>query len=302
MKHNATQLVLMIWLVLSSSIVFADETFIISGNSYAPPVVWEEHNRLAGVAPDLIAEILDELSIPYSVRIIENWGKVQSEAQAGKIDLIVSAYRTEERESYLNFSIPYLPEPSVIVVKRGNEFPFASWSALKGKKGVAGIGESFGQEFDTYSKNNLDISYFQFERAIQELALGNADYLIMDFYTSLVYTYLLQGENAVTVLKPSIGTENFHFAIRKDSALNDHLDEINRVLGEKIAAGVVTELFMKHYDKWKGVIEQQSQFFNKLATEQNAGHQAYLKEEGEAARQSIMNLMVDREGLPAAAR
>ena len=163
------------------------------------------------------------------------------------------------------------------------------------------MGESFGQEFDTYSKNNLDISYFQFERAIQELALGNADYLIMDFYTSLIYTYLLKGENAVTVLKPSIGTENFHFAIRKDSALNDHLDDINRVLGEKVADGVVTDLFMKHYDKWKGVIEQQSQFFNKLATEQSTEQQAYLKAAGQAARQSIMSLMDDREGLPAAA-
>ena len=301
MKRNATLFTLTLWLVFSSSFVFADKTFIISGNSYAPPVVWEERNQLSGVAPDLIAEVFDELSIPYAVRVISDWGKIQSEAKAGNIDLIVSAFRTEEREGYLNFSIPYLPEPSVVVVKKGREFPFASWGSLKGKKGVAGIGESFGQEFDTFSKDHLDVSYFQLERAIQEVALGKADYLIIDYYTALVYTFLLRGENAVTIIEPSIGTENFHFAISKGSALNNHIDDINRLLGEKVAGGKVTELFMKHYDKWKSIIDQQSEYFNKLAQERTADQQLYLEKQGELARESILRLMENREGLPAAA-
>jgi|GEM_PF-2103729 len=301
MRYMVALLTFAFWLVFGTGSGFAEKTYIVSGNSYAPPVVWEEQNKLAGVAPDLIAEVFEELSIPYAVRIIENWAQVQEAAQGGSIDGIFSAFQNEKRDAYLNFSIPYLPEPSVVVVKKGNEFRFSHWDALKSKKGVAPSGESFGQEFDAYIEKNLDMSYYQIQRAMQELALGKADYLVIDYYTALVYTYLLQGENAVTILEPAIGTENFHFAISKDSELNARMDDINRVLGEKIAGGVVTELFMKHYERWKGIISRQSDMFNKLSAEQAAAHQQYMDKQSEMARQNIIQLMTDREGLPAAA-
>jgi polar amino acid transport system substrate-binding protein len=302
MNYYKALLAIVFWLVFSSSIACAEKTYIISGNSHAPPVVWAEQSRLSGVGPDLVSKIFDELSIPYEVRVIDDWSKVQQEAEAGTIDLIVSAFRNKQREGYLNFSIPYLPEPSVVLVRKGTEFEFSKWSALKGKKGVAGSGESFGQEFDAFLRDNLDVSFFTLERAVQELALGKADYLIIDYYTALIYTYLLQGEQAVTILEPSIGTENFHLAIAKNSPLSGRLADINRVLAEQIAGGVVTELFMTHYERWERILEQQSEFFGKLAAERTAEQRSYLEEQGELARQSIIKLMVDREGLPAAAR
>ena len=70
-----------------SSSVFSAETFIVSGNPYAPPVVWEEYKQLAGVAPDLVKEIFDELSLPYSVRVLSDWDRVQEAAKKGEIDL-----------------------------------------------------------------------------------------------------------------------------------------------------------------------------------------------------------------------
>ena len=277
------------------------QSFIASGNPYAPPVVWEENKKLAGVAPDLVNEIFTELSLPYSVRVISDWERVQEAARKGEIDLIVSAYRNDERSKYLNFSIPYLPEQTVIVVEKGREFKFSSWDALKGKKGVSGIGESYGQRFDSYSAENLDVSYYRLERAIETLNLGKADYLIIDLYTALIYARLLQGEDSITILDPPVTTENFHLAVTKDSPLNDHLDAINQKLGEKIASGKVNELVLAHFDRWQQRIAKRSEYLSRMSQQRSASQQDYLKEQDEIARQRVLDTMINREGLPTAA-
>ncbi len=279
----------------------AAQNFTVSGNPYAPPVVWEENKQLAGVAPDLVKEIFTELSLPYSVKVLSDWERVQEAARKGEIDLIVSAYRNDKRSAYLNFSIPYLPEQTVIVVEKGKEFDFSSWDALQGKKGVSGIGESYGQKFDSFIADHLDIDYFRLERAIETLNLGKADYLIIDLYTALIYARLLQGEDSITILDPPVTTENFHLAVGKDSPLNDHLEAINRKLEEKIAAGRVNELVLGHFDKWQEKITRRSQYLSKMSDQRSAEQQQYLKEQDEFARQRVMGTMLNREGLPPAA-
>jgi polar amino acid transport system substrate-binding protein len=277
------------------------QSLIASGNPYAPPVVWEENKKLAGVAPDLVNEIFTELSLPYTVRLLSDWERVQEAAKKGEIDLIVSAYRNDERSTYLNFSIPYLPEQTVIVVEKGKEFKFSSWDALKGKRGVSGLGESYGQRFDSYSAENLDISYYRLERAIETMNLGKADYLIIDLYTALIYARLLQGEDSITILDPPVTTENFHLAVTKDSPLNDHLDAINKKLGEKIAAGKVNELVLTHFDRWQEKIATRSKYLSRMSQQRSASQEEYLRTQDEIARQRLLGTMINREGLPPSA-
>lgn len=301
MKQIIAALLIVAGTVMGSTLVFADEPFIISGNPYAPPVVWEEHKELRGVAPDLVKEIFDELSLPYSTRVLSDWQRVQDAAKKGEVDLIVSAYRNDDRSTYLNFSVPYLPEQTVIVVEKGKEFRFINWDSLKGKKGVSGIGESYGQKFDSFSAEHLDVSYYRLERAIQALNLGEADYLIIDLYTALIYARLLQGEDSITILDPPVTIENFHLAIRKDSALNDHLESINGKLKEKIDAGKVTTLVLGHFDQWQQKIARRSEYLSKMTQQRSASQEQYLKEQEQMARQRIISTMTFREGLPPAA-
>ncbi|NNK57439.1 MAG: amino acid ABC transporter substrate-binding protein [Desulfofustis sp.] len=286
--------------LLGISQLLSAQDFIASGNPYAPPVVWEENKKLAGVAPDLVNEIFTELSLPYSVRVLSDWERVQEAAKKGEIDLIVSAYRNDERSKYLNFSIPYLPEQTVIVVEKGREFKFSSWDALKGKRGVSGIGESYGQRFDSYRAENLDISYYRLERAIETLNLGKADYLIIDLYTALIYARLLHGEDSITILDPPVTTENFHLAVTKDSPLNDHLEAINEKLEEKIAGGKVNELVLAHFDRWQKKIAKRSEYLSRMSQQRTDSQKEYLIEQDETARQRVLETMINREGLPPA--
>ena len=300
-KRITLTLVFLTATLLGGAQLVSAQSFIASGNPYAPPVVWEENKRLSGVAPDLVNEIFTELSLPYSVRVLSDWERVQEAARKGEIDLIVSAYRNDERSKYLNFSIPYLPEQTVIVVEKGKEFKFSSWDALKGKKGVSGIGESYGQRFDSYSAEHLDVSYYRLERAIEALNLGKADYLIIDLYTALIYARLLQGEDSITILDPPVTTENFHLAVTKDSPLNDHLEAINQKLDEKIAAGKINELVLTHFDRWQEKIATRSKYLSRMSQQRSASQQEYLRKQDEMARQRVLDTMINREGLPPAA-
>ncbi len=300
-KAILSALILVLAVSLNPGAVISSDVFVLSGNPYAPPVVYEENKQLRGVAPDLAKAILDELSIPYTTKVLRDWKMVQEAAKNGTVDLIVSAYKNDERASYLNFSIPYLAQQTVIVVEKGKEFQLRSWSALQGRKGVTGVGESYGQEFDAFIAENLDVSYVPLERAIKTLNLGEADYLIIDLYTALIYTYLLQGEDAITMLDPPVTVENFHLAIAKDSPLNAHLEAINQKLEERIASGTVRQLMISYFDQWQKKITRQSEYMQKLARQHSSDHEQYLKKQGEMARQTLIGAMTKREGLPASA-
>ncbi len=277
----------------------AADMFIVSGNPKAPPVVWEEYNKLTGLGPDLAHSILSELGINYQIEVMGNWQQVQDKCKSGEIDLIVSAYKNDERAAYMAYSLPYLPQPTVIIVAKGKEFPFGRWETLIGKKGVTNVGESYGQEFDDFIKDKLNVQYIALERAIELLGRGEADYLIVDLFTALIYARLLQGEDAITILDPPVTTQTFHLTIAKKSALAKRMPEINKKLRTLVKDGTVEKLFYKHFESWKQLIAKRSDFLNKNSGIRSEEHESYLKKQDAYAKQRLGKiLMQSREGLP----
>lgn len=287
---------------LSALNSFAADTFIVSGNPKAPPVMWEEYNKLTGVGPDIARSILTELNLDYDIRVEGDWQQVQDKCKNGEVDMIVAAYKNDERAAYMDYSIPYLPQPTVIIVAKGKEFPFGRWESLIGKKGVSNIGESYGQEFDTFIKEKLDVQFVAFERALQLMNRGEADYLIVDMYTALIYARLLQGDEAITILEPPVTTQNFHITIGKKSPLAVQMPAIDKNLSRLVKDGTVEKLFYKHFENWKQLITKRSGYFNRDSGVRSSEQQEYLKAQEAYEKEKLGRLLMDsREGLPPAA-
>ena len=287
---------------LSAQNSFAADTFIVSGNPKAPPVMWEEYNKLTGVGPDIAKSILTELNLDYDIRIEGDWQQVQDKCKSGEVDMIVAAYKNDARAEYMDYSMPYLPQPTVVIVEKGKEFPFGRWESLIGKKGVSNIGESYGQAFDTFTKEKLDVQFIAFERALQLLNRGEADYLIVDLYTALIYARLLQGEDAITILEPPITTQSFHITIGKNSPMAVQMPAINKKLYRLVKDGTVEKLFYEHFESWKKLIEKRSRYFHRDSSIRGSEHQDYLKAQDAYEKEKLGRLLMDsREGLPAAA-
>ena len=280
----------------------AGETYTVSGNPKAPPVTWEQYNKLTGVGPDIAQSILDELGIQYVISVEGDWQQVQDKCKNGDIDMIVGAYKNDDRATYMDYSVPYLPQPTVIIVEKGKEFPFGRWESLIGKKGVSNVGESYGQEFDDFIKDKLDVQYIAFERAIELLNRGEADYLIVDLFTALIYARLLQGEDAITILDPPVTTQTFHLTIAKTSSLAKQMTAINQKLRTLVKNGTVEKLVYKHFDEWKALIARRSRFLSHESGIRSEEQQRYLKKQDAYEKQRIGGLLMEsREGLPAAA-
>ena len=241
----------------------ATDPMIVSGSSQGPPISWSKNGTLKGVAPELASTILSELNIPFIIRDEGSWQEVQDKAKAGTVDMIVSAYKNTERQTYMDYSIPYIKSPVIVVVKDDKVFPFSSWNSLIGKKGVAHSGESFGQKFDTFIKTRLNVSYLSYERAFQMLKEETADYLIIDLYPAIIYSKLLNAEDKVRFLDTPITIQHFHITISKKSSYLNTLPDINKKISQLIDKKYIDTLIVEQYKKWNKTFQERQRFFAK---------------------------------------
>jgi len=272
-----------VWTLLLGTIAGAAEHLVVSGNPEAPPIVWEKSGQLTGIGPQLVASFLDQEGVAYTLRPEGTWDEVQDKARAGSIDLIVSAYDNRERREYLDYSIPYLKSPVVIVVKKGNGFPLHSWSDLAGKKGVANTGESFGSEFDAYIKEKLDVAYVPYERAFAMLAEESADYLVIDLYPAVIYAKLLRAEESIEYLDNPVSLQHFHVTIAKNSPYQRLLPNINAYIQQMQDKGEINRMLQEQYQAWHQTFRERERLFERAgqkAEEAQAEFDATARDRG----------------------
>jgi len=247
--------------------VLATEPLVATGNPEAPPIVWEKRGELVGVGPEIATRILKNLQVPFIIKPTGSWAQVQENAKNGTIDLVVSAYDNKERRQYMDYSIPYLQSPVIIVVKRGKSFPFASWKDLIGKKGVANTGESFGEEFDTFIKEKLDVTYTPYERAFKMMELDSVDYLIVDLYPAIIYSKLLNAEDQIEFLDAPATTQYFHITFSKKSPYAGLLPKINEEIKKMKKNGEFKKLAKEQYKIWHKTFKERQRFFARSDTQ-----------------------------------
>ena len=302
MKRSLSLTVMSVLLISIASFTFASESFKISGNPNGPPVSWEENGELKGCAPALASSIFSLLNIKYRFASSGNWKNAQELARSGEVDMLVAAYRNNEREKYLLFSEPFLIQPIVVVVKKGQEFKLSRWTDLIGKKGVINAGESYGEDLDRFISSKLDVDFVPFERAIQRIVRDEADFMIIDLYTALVYQGFLHGQDAVSVLEPALSVQAFHFAINRNSELASHLETINEKIRAKKDSGEITNLLLAQFDRWRHLTAQRSAYLEAHRQGQAEQQKDYLKTQKEFTRRRIIETMAQRDGLPQAAQ
>ena len=236
-------------------------TMVITGNPNGPPISWDKTDKLIGVGSELAAKILTEMKVDFSITVEGVWQQVQDKAKAGSVDMIVSAYDNNERRAYMDYSVPYLESPVVIVVKKGDKFVLSSWNVLINKKGVANTGESFGEKFDAFIKSDLNVTYVAYERAFQMLAQDTADYLIIDLYPAIVYSKLLNAEAKIEFIDKPVSVQHFHMTISKKSPYLKLLPEINKKISQLKDQGFIKKLAVAQYQQWHETFKERKRFF-----------------------------------------
>ena len=111
-----------------------------------------------------------------------SWGRVQQSMREGSIDLIAGAFLTVPRMDYMDYFYPAFQGTRTVIWTRDNlDLKYLEWSDLIGLEGLTVIDNSFGQRFDAYAAENLNIREVPtLEQGLQMLALNRAEYLIYE--------------------------------------------------------------------------------------------------------------------------
>lgn len=197
---------------------------IASGNPEYVPFLWRDpvdDSRLVGANLELLQWLGKEIGIPIELRYVGPWARVQEEVRHGKVDMIAGAFYTQARLEYMDYFYPAFQAARTVVWTRSQgSFSFREWKDLKGKKGLVVINNSVGEEFDRYTKNELDVHAVPtLDQALRMLQLGRADYLVYEENPALA----VAARAGIAGLKSSataISNENLYLTLSHKSACN----------------------------------------------------------------------------------
>ena len=202
---------------------------IACGHPAYPPVSWVADGKLRGLAPTLVRDLFAELGLNVRLEVFGNWKRCLQEVREGRADIVVAAYRNHEREQQFAFSAHYLVvDPIVLFVRRDRRFVFNDWEDLRGRTVGLLLGDSFGERFDRFAETALKVERVSTGRQnVRKLVLGRIDFMPIGRDSGRLQSRRLGYDDVLEALPQMLVTEYYHVAVRKGSALETLLPEID---------------------------------------------------------------------------
>lgn len=196
-----------------------------TGNSEYPPYLWRASNgtkALLGANRLIMDELTRRTGIDIDLQDVGSWARAQDMLKTGRIDLMAGAFYTVPRIQYMDYVYPaFLNTTSVVWRKKGSEMRYGQKSDLVDHNGVTVINNSFGQEFDEYAKEKLNIVYVaSLKQAFMMINRGRAEYVLYEKNPGLAYAELLGYSGELEVLEPAISSEGLYLTISHRSDCN----------------------------------------------------------------------------------
>jgi len=217
---------------------------IFSGHpNWSPVMESKDNTSISGIGVNITRMVLkDAGNIEMDSRYEGQWDDVLEKLKEGKIDGVVGLYYTKERKEYTVYSIRYAEDNISLFFKAGKGFSYNQKEDLIGKKGIATVGDSYGQEMDDFiAKNNLNMTIVDTpEEAFDLLKEEKADYFIYS---------LLAGRKVIDELKLSgfeesgtVSSQFFYIGISKKSPYAKYMPLINSSLEKFIQSNGIVKL------------------------------------------------------------
>jgi len=243
----AILLVVVVFDLQNVSSYSSNNLFVASGHPEWAPIMWQKGDNIIGVGPELISTLAGDLKIDVKSVFTGTWDKVQEKARTGQVDVLVAAYKTAEREAYMDYSIPYTIDPVAVLVRKGFNPTYDKWEDLIGLKGILMNGDSYGQEFDNFIKDKLQtVRVASAGEALQMVIDKKADYFVYALYSAEKAVNQLKLNSQIRIEPKYVASENFYITISKKSPLVKYLPEINSLIEKYIQDGYIDSLITKY--------------------------------------------------------
>jgi len=233
-------------LMLTGNAAFAQDEctkIAATGHPAYPVIAYKDGDNIVGAAPTLVETIAKQINVPLESKYTGTWEEAQAAARDGKVDMIFGIYYNDERATYLDYVQPAFTFDDVaIFVVKGKEFPFTGQDDLIRKKGVTNQGESYGNEFDAFMKDKLDVARANgIDAAFKDLLDGKADYLIAGYFPGLAEAAKEGNKDKVVALNQALLSQEMFVAFSKKSPC--------RSLASKFGEGITELTTNDSYDQ-----------------------------------------------------
>lgn len=223
------------WVKHNQSILVAPE------ENFPPFAFIDDKGFFVGISADYLAEIENKLGINFIIAPSFHLSKNLELIRQEEIDIITSLKATKERMEYMDFTVPYIEIPTVIITRKIDK-EHLGINDLSGCN--IGVGENYAVH--EYLRNNYPELIVVAEKddleGLKKLSLGQLDAVIMD----LASASYLTGKNGITNLFIS-GEINFTYDLCMGSIKRDPI--LNKLLNKAILS-ISAEKKLEIKDRW----------------------------------------------------
>jgi polar amino acid transport system substrate-binding protein len=210
-----------------------------TGHPEYPVLAFKDGEAIVGAAPMLVEAIAKGLNVPLESKAMGSWADAQAAARDGKADMIFGIYYNDERAQYLDYVQPaFMFDDVAVFVAKGKAFPFTGQDDLIGKKGVTSEGESYGNAFDAFMKDKLDVARTNgIDEAFKVLLDGKADYLIAGYHPGLAEAVRAGVDDQIEILDQALLTAEMFVAFSKKSPCASLAGKFGQAITERTTDG-----------------------------------------------------------------
>lgn len=218
-----------------------------------PPLHWYDGETMHGASIAIAKRVLDDLKIPYEVRYVGPFPRVMVAAERGDIDMVSTLKKTPEREAFLLYpKTTALANPVAVFASRERPFEFKTRADLVGLRGGITRGNVFGDGFDDYMKQHLDVEAANSpENNFSKLGAGRLDYFITGYYAGMAYLLKRGDEQRFVAKSPFLVDTPNYVVLTRNGQCADKLEAIDQRLAQLKKSGVLDELIRDAFAQWK---------------------------------------------------
>ncbi len=219
------------------------------GAFYYPPFYYEQNDSVKGIAVEISEELFSRMGIIPDFRIFP-LKRTLFNLEHGDIDGVMFLIKTEERERFLEYSVPVLKVKGVIwssASRPGGPVEFTDFNDLEKYRIGITRGYSYGESFDKFLNNadtdtaNSDLSN------LKKLSSGRIDVfpaneLVVKGLFKLYPEYNGKFKNS----EKSFIEWTLYMTLSRKSPFIGKLPEINRILEDMIKSGFIEKTVVKY--------------------------------------------------------
>lgn len=242
-----------LYLFLSLSYLFSNQTITLFANEYKPPKIWTEDGIHKGILIEIAKEVQKELKVKFDIQTYP-WARTYKMSINNKGG-ILGLSKTKEREKMFDYNkIPLFFDTMLLITKKGKEFKFDKIEDLKGKRIGYCRGCSFGKVFEEAKKYFIPVETD--DNKVQRLMLllrGKIDATLLGpgeiALKTMCGTSKLINYKQFSILKKPLTIDPNYIAFPKKLKRKEFLEKFDIILQEKINEKVIDKIIHKWTNK-----------------------------------------------------